>query len=122
LSGQKLDFDLVGKASLAARQIELFGTMTAIEQTGLVGQVKPEIWDNWDADETARFIQDVNMVPVALQASEDDVTAVREERQAQMEAQQEAEKAQVMSDAYVKTQKAPEAGSGAEALMEGEVG
>jgi hypothetical protein len=122
LSGQKLDFDLVGKASLAARQIELFGTMTAIEQTGLVGQVKPEIWDNWDADETARFIQEVNMVPVALQASEDDVTAVREERQAQMQAQQEAEKAQVMSDAYVKTQKAPEAGSGAEALMEGEVG
>jgi hypothetical protein len=118
LSGAKLDFDLVGKASLAARQIELYGTMTALEQIGLVGQVKPEIWDNVNADETARFIQEVNMVPVALQASEDEVTQVREERQAAMEAQQQAEQAQVMSDAYSKTTKAPEGGSGAEAMVE----
>ena len=118
LSGAKLDFDLVGKASLAARQIELYGTMTALEQIGLIGQVKPEIWDNVNADETARFIQEVNMVPTALQASEDEVTEVREERQAQMEAQQQAQQAQVMSDAYSKTTNAPEAGSGAEAMLE----
>jgi hypothetical protein len=30
LSGASLEFDLVGKASIASRQIELFGTMTAI--------------------------------------------------------------------------------------------
>jgi hypothetical protein len=118
LDGVKLDFDLVGKASLAARQIELYGTMTALEQIGLVGQVKPEIWDNVNADETARFIQEVNMVPVALQASEEEVAQVREERRAAMEAQQQAEQSQVMSDAYSKTTKAPEGGSGAEAMVE----
>jgi hypothetical protein len=118
LSGAKLDFELVGKASLAARQIELYGTMTALEQIGLVGQVKPEIWDNVNADETARFIQEVNMVPVALQASKDEVDEVRAERQEQLEAQQQAEQAQVMSDAYSKTTKAPEGGSGAEAMVE----
>jgi hypothetical protein len=118
LSEAKLDFELVGKASLAARQIELYGTMTALEQIGLVGQVKPEIWDNVNADETARFIQEVNMVPVALQATKDEVEAVRAERQEQLEAQQQAEQAQVMSDAYSKTTKAPEGGSGAEAMVE----
>ena len=112
-----LTFDLVGKASLAARQIELYGTMTAIEQTGLIGQVKPEIWDNWNADETARFIQEVNMVPIGLQASEEDRDGARQARaeQAQMEAQQQA--MVNASDAYTKTTKAPEAGSGAEAVM-----
>jgi hypothetical protein len=118
LSGAKLDFDLVGKASLAARQIELFGTMTAIEQTGLIGQVKPEIWDNWDADETSRFIQEVNMVPVALQAKQEKVDEVREQRKADEDAARDAQEAQVMSDAYAKTTKAPEGGSGAEALIE----
>jgi len=118
LSEATISFDLVGKASLAARQIELFGTMTAIEQTGLVGQVKPEIWDNWDADETARFIQEVNMVPIALQASEDDRDGARQKRLETQQKQEAMAAAQVASDAYVKTTKAPEAGSGAEAIVE----
>lgn len=118
LSEATLSFDLVGKASLAARQIELFGTMTAIEQTGLIGQVKPEIWDNWDADETARFIQEVNMVPISLQSSQDDVKKVRAKREQEIKEQKAMAAAQVTSDAYAKTTKAPEAGSGAEALQE----
>lgn len=118
LSEATIDFELVGKASIAARQIELFGTMTAIEQTGLVGQVKPEIWDNWNADETARFIQEVNMVPISLQASEDDRNAAREERRMAVGREEARQSAVAMSDAYTKTTKAPEAGSGAEAIME----
>jgi hypothetical protein len=118
LSEATISFDLVGKASLAARQIELFGTMTAIEQTGLVGQVKPEIWDNWNADETARFIQEVNMVPIALQASNDEVGKVRTKREQDIKEQKAMAASQVMSDAYAKTTKAPEAGSGAEVLQE----
>ena len=35
-----------------------------------------------------------------------------------MQAEAQAQEAQVMSDAYVKTQKTPEEGSGAEALMQ----
>lgn len=116
LSGANLEFDLVGKASIASRQIELFGTMTAMQQMMQIAQFKPEILDNVDADKTARFIQEVNMVPVELQLSEE---AVMEKRQAQAQAaQQQAQQQQMtaMSDAYVKTQKAPEEGSGAELL------
>ena len=118
LSEANLEFDLVGKASIASRQIELFGTMTAMQQMMQIAQFKPEILDNVDADKTARFIQEVNMVPVELQLSEE---AVMEKRQAQAEAaqaQQEQQQMVAMSDAYVKTQKAPEEGSGAEMLSQ----
>ena len=118
LSGANLEFDLVGKASIASRQIELFGTMTAMQQMMQIAQYKPEILDNVDADKTARFIQEVNMVPVDLQLSEEAVAEIRFARQQEALAQQEAMQAQAMSDAYVKTQKAPEEGSGAEAILQ----
>lgn len=116
LSGANLEFDLVGKASIASRQIELFGTMTAMNQMMQIAQYKPEILDNVNADKTARFIQEVNMVPIDLQLSEAEVDEIRGARaEAQMAAEQRAN-AQALSDAYVKTQKTPEAGSGAEMI------
>lgn len=118
LSEQSLEFDLVGKASIASRQIELFGTMTAMQQMMQIAQFKPEILDNVNADKTARFIQEVNMVPVDLQLSEDEVEATRGERQEMAMAQMQAQQMQAQSDAYVKMQKAPEEGSGAEAMLE----
>jgi len=118
LSGAKLEFDLVGKASIASRQIELFGTMTAMSQMMQIAQYKPEILDNVNADKTARFIQEVNMVPVDLQLSEEEVAGIREAREEAALAQQQAMAAQAMSDAYVKTQKKPEEGSGAEFIQD----
>ena len=118
LSGAKLEFDLVGKASIASRQIELFGTMTAMNQMMQIAQYKPEILDNVNADKTARFIQEVNMVPVDLQLSEEEVASIREAREEAAMMQQQAMATQAMSDAYVKTQKAPEEGSGAEFIQE----
>ncbi len=113
LSGASLEFDLVGKASIASRQIELFGTMTAIQQISQVGQLNPEVFDNLNVDKTARFIQEVNMCPVDLQLSEEEVAFKRDERQEmQMEAQRRANM-QTISDAYAKTTKAPEEGSSA---------
>ncbi len=118
LSGATLEFDLVGKASIASRQIELFGTMTAMQQMMQIAQFKPEILDNVNSDKTSRFIQEVNMVPVDLQLSEEEVMFIREQR-AEMQAQQmQAQQMQAQSDAYVKMQKTPEEGSGAEVLME----
>jgi hypothetical protein len=118
LSGATLEFDLVGKASIASRQIELFGTMTAMQQMMQIAQFKPEILDNVNADKTARFIQEVNMVPIDLQLSEVDVDEIREARaEAQLAAEQRAD-AQTLSDAYVKTQKTPEEGSGAQFVQD----
>ena len=118
LSGQKLEFDLVGKASLASRQIELFGTMTAMSQMMQIAQYKPEILDNVNADKTARFIQEVNMVPIELQASEEEVAQTRQAQAQAMQAKQQMQMAQQMGDVMSKTSKTPEPGSGAEALME----
>ena len=119
LSEQILEFDLVGKASIASRQIELFGTMTAMQQMIQIAQFKPEILDNVNADKTARFIQEVNMVPIDLQLSEEDVSNMRAEKAEMQMAQMQMQQAQVQGDVYAKTAKAPEEGSGAEALIAG---
>ena len=118
LMDQNLEFDLVGKASIASRQIELFGTMTAMQQMMQIAQFKPDILDNVDADKTARFIQEVNMCPVELQLPEADVQMLREQRaQAAAAAEQRAEM-QALGDMYAKSTKAPEEGSSAQALGE----
>ena len=114
LSDQELEFDLVGKASIASRQIELFGTMTALQQMIQIAQFKPEILDNLNTDKTARFIQEVNMMPIDLQLSESDVQLIREQRQATMQAAEKRENMKAISDSYAKTTKAPESGSTAE--------
>ena len=114
LSEASLDFDLVGKASIASRQIELFGTMTAVQQMAQIAQLKPEIFDNLNPDKTARFIQEVNMMPIDLQLSEDEVQEIRDGRAEAAAAEQQAMQAQALSDAYAKTRQAPEEGSGAE--------
>ena len=92
--------------------------MTAMSQMMQIAQYKPEILDNVNADKTARFIQEVNMVPVDLQLSEEEVAGIREAREEAALAQQQAMAAQAMSDAYVKTQKKPEEGSGAEFIQD----
>ena len=56
------------------------------------------------------------MVPIDLQLSEAEVDEIRGQRaEAQAAAEQRAN-AQALSDAYVKTQKTPEEGSGAEMI------
>jgi hypothetical protein len=118
LSGASIDFDLVGKASIASRQIELFGTMTAIQQMAQIAQINPEIFDNVNIDKTARFIQEVNMMPIDLQLSENDVASIREVKAQQAMMQQQMMQEQAIAEAYSKTTKAPQEGSGAELIKE----
>tara|TARA_R100001163_G_scaffold14424_1_gene13186 strand:+ start:11342 stop:12985 length:1644 start_codon:yes stop_codon:yes gene_type:complete len=117
LSGASIDFDLVGKASIAARQIELFGTMTAIQQMSQVAQLKPEIFDNVNVDRLARFMQEVNMMPIDLQATEEEVATIRQRRLQQQLLMREMQQTQVVADAYQKTGKMPEEGSPAEDIQ-----
>lgn len=116
LSEQSLEFDLVGKASIASRQIELFGTMTAVQQIAQVGQINPEVFDNINPDKIARFIQEVNMCPIDLQRSEEEVAFLRQQRQELQDMQQQRENMEASADVYAKTAKAPEAGSDAEEI------
>lgn len=118
LSEASIEFELVGKAALASRQIELYGVMTGLEQMGLVGQVKPEIWDTLNADETAFFLQDVNMFPTRLRNNTDEIEKIRGERAQMVQEQRARENAGAMADAYAKTAKTPEEGSGAQEIQE----
>lgn len=117
LGQANLEFDLVGKASIASRQIELFGTMTAMQQMMQIAQMKPDIMDNLNADKTARFIQEVNMCPIELQLSEGEVELLREQRQEAMMAAEKRENMKAISQSYAQTNKAPEGGSPAAELQ-----
>jgi hypothetical protein len=111
LSEVNIDFELVGKANLATRQIELYGTMTALEQIGLVGQVKPEVWDNIDADAFASFAMEVNMAPFAMKVHDKQVKQIRDQRAAQLKAEQDGQQATMAAEAYSKSSKVAEEGS-----------
>jgi hypothetical protein len=122
LSGASIDFDLVGKASIASRQIELFGTMTAIQQMSQIAQINPQIFDNLNVDKAARFIQEVNMMPIDLQLSEEDVNSIRQQKMQQQIMQQQMQQEQAIAEAYNKTTKTPQEGSGAELIKEELIG
>jgi hypothetical protein len=117
LDGETLSFELVGKASIASRQIELYGTLAAIEQSQSIAEFDPSVMDNWNLDETIRLIQEVNLTPISLQKSEDDVIEIRAARAEAEQARATADAAAQAAELYNKTGKAPEEGSGAEALM-----
>lgn len=118
LSEANIDFELVGKANLASRQIELFGTMTALEQIGLVGQVKPEVWDNINADEFAAFAMQVNMAPWSIKVPEDMVQQQREARAQAAQQEQQAQQSMMAAEAYAKGSKVAEEGSPAANVQE----
>jgi len=118
LSEAKIDFELIGKASLASRQIQLYGTQTAIEQLGLIGQVKPEIWDNFDADEYAAFVLNTNMAPAQLKVHEDVRDAERQARAEQAQQEQASQQAMMAAESYSKSSSTAEAGSPAANMQE----
>jgi len=118
LSEADIDFELVGKASLATKQIEMFGSMNALEQIGMVGQVKPEVWDLINQDEFARLALEVGMAPNRISNSKEDVEQVRQARAQQMAAQQQAQMTAMAAEAASKGNKKPEEGSPTAEIME----
>jgi hypothetical protein len=118
LSEASIDFELVGKANLASRQIELYGVMTAIEQMGMIGQVKPDIWDNFDHDAFAAFSMEVNMAPLSLKVHEDIRDEKRQVRADQLKREQDAQMAGLGAEAYAKSSKTAEEGSPAAEMQE----
>ena len=118
LSEANIDFELTGKANLASRQIELYGTMSALEQVGLVGQVKPEIWDNLNADEFWNFTTTVNMVPSTISLHENVVAQMRQARAEQERRMAQMQASNMAAEAYSKSNKAAEEGSPAANVQE----
>ncbi len=76
-----------------------------------VGERNPQVFDNFDDDETVRGIADRLGYPPEMMRNPEEVKRIREIRQADIEAQQLAELAAGAADAVPKLQKKTEEGS-----------
>jgi len=112
-----LDVEYTSKAALALRQLQLYGVNSTIEQVGLVGQVNPEIWDNFDADAFARFAAETNNVPNEILKPVKDVEKQRAKRAKDQQQQQMMNNAPMMADAVNKLSKPIEANSPIEGML-----
>lgn len=113
IQGQDLKIEYV---SVLAQAQKMVGT-TAIEQTfrfagGIVGVV-PEAMDNLDADQAIRKYADMVGGPPEIIRSEDDVKALRLQRQKAQQAEQQAQAAERMVEAGKTLSQTPLGGNSA---------
>lgn len=107
----------VSKAAMAIQALESTGTLQWVETLGLLAQVDPEAVDFVNTDAIVKMSADSFAVPNEAVRSDLDVKQIRAKRAQQQAQQAQAEQAKVASEAYSKTNAAPEAGSPGEALM-----
>lgn len=102
LNGKEFKIEYISKASLALKQIELYGIMNTYEKMMQVAQFQPQVMDNFDTDEMVRISADVDNVPNSVILPSEDVEEIRAVRAEQMEKQQMMENAPAMADAAYK--------------------
>lgn len=112
-----LDVEYISKAALALRQLQLYGVNATIEQIGLVGQIDPTIWDNFDGDAYARFAAETNNVPLEVLKPSKQVKKERDARAQAEQQQQMVNNAPMMADAVNKLSKPVEPNSPLEAMV-----
>lgn len=95
--GIKVEY--VSPAAQAQRASECTAIVRALQAIAPLAQMKPEIFDNIDADATARSLAQTFGAPAALQLDPETVTALREQRQQQQMMAQLAGAAQPMAGA-----------------------
>lgn len=105
------------KATQAIKQLEIAGIYQTLENVTFLSQFDPSILDNFNMDEVARKTAEANSVPTDVLNSEIEVEKTRAERAQQAAEERQQEQLSAGADAYNKTSQAPEAGSGAQALM-----
>jgi hypothetical protein len=95
LQGQKLTVRYVNTLAKAQQMYELKGIQRTFEQTSLIAQVAPEVWDNVDPDMVFDEIADMNAFPRRARRSADAVKKIRDARN--KTAQEETEKQDLAS-------------------------
>jgi len=83
LQGQDLKVDYVSPIAKAQKTTQLFTFTRLMETIGPLAQVKPEILDNLNSDETFRYLHQLLDAPVAMLNNEEDVAQIRTQRQEQ---------------------------------------
>ena len=93
LQGQDLKVDYVSPIAKAQKTTQLFTFTRLMETICPLVQVKPEILDNLDSDETFRYLHQLLDAPIDILNNEEDVAQVREQRQEQQKRMEESAEA-----------------------------
>lgn len=117
MQGQAFKIDFVGRLAMELKSQQAQGFLRWVGYGAEMEGVFPGVTDNVDSDDGYRRLGETLGVNIEDIASQEDVTAKREARQAQLEAKQMLEAAQQAGQAYQGATKAPEKGSPAEVLM-----
>lgn len=118
LINQPYEIQYVSKLALAIKMVEIQSITATMDVIAPIGERNPQIFDNFDDDEITRGVADRMAVPPDMMRSPEDVDEIREQRQADLEAQQAAELAAGAADAVPKLQGKTEEGSPLAAMAE----
>lgn len=117
LQGRQFGIEYQGELALALRNQQAKGFQQWAEFVAAMEQVFPGVSDNVEADRAVRRMAESFGVNVGDLATDEEVQAKREARRQTAAANQAAALAGAAAEGYGKTNKAPEPGSPAEALM-----
>ncbi len=111
LIGEGFQIQYVSKLALAVRMLEVRSIGATYDVIDRIGERNPQVFDNFDDDETVRGVADRLGYPPEMIRDPEEVKRIRDIRQADIEAQQMAELAAGAADAVSKLQKKTEEGS-----------
>ena len=99
IQGGTLKVEYVSPVARAQKAQQIFNFSRFLEQMIPLAQLKPEIFDNLDADGAFKWAHGTLDAPMETLMSEEGVAQVREQRQQQQEQMQQAEQAQQLAGA-----------------------
>jgi hypothetical protein len=76
----EIDIEYEGPLAQAQRQSETVRIQKVFNVAAQIGQVYPEVFDNYDGDETARLVAEIEGMPSELMNSIEERSAIREQR------------------------------------------
>jgi hypothetical protein len=111
-----------GKLALALQQLGVRAFSNTVVTLAPIAEMRPEIWDNFDFDKSARGIARANALPEGWMMPAEDVAKLRQARAEAMQRQAEMEAVDMAAGAYQKGSKRAEPGSPAAMTMKEAMG
>ena len=99
LEGMEMKIVYTSPIARAQKSNQMFTVSRLFESLAPLFQVKPELLDNMNTDETFRYFHHLLDAPPQIMNEKEEVAQVRQERQEQQQAQMEAEQAKQESEA-----------------------
>ena len=99
LEGMEMKIVYTSPIARAQKSNQMFTVSRLFESLAPLFQVKPELLDNMNTDETFRYFHHLLDAPPQIMNEKEEVEQVRQERQEQQQAQMEAEQAKQESEA-----------------------